>query len=262
MLLPKRVKRKIEKKGVNSSEYLLRKLVSLQFPEDVTILDDKNAIVVFRDNGNSIIVHERLVEGQLIKISKRISFDYDYFEDKFSLINQLSLLKKANHREDYNLTYQYKKNSYIIDNGIWNTISFPNGNNDLLKKHKCAVGMLKISSDFEEGDKYSFISPITGEKVIETLEINDGNYFAILNFDGTIRGNTLFKGNSVAQAEDPIDLNDCGSLEDFIQFRKNLCNEMKQRNKNAYQEIIEKRNDGSISPYLDSEVMHVIKLKK
>ena len=100
MLLPKRLKRRMIKNGENPTEKLLRKLISLQFPEEVDVLDEKNAIVVFRDNENALLVHYRLLGGKLIKVSQKVSFSYDYFEDKFDFINQLSLLKRANNRED------------------------------------------------------------------------------------------------------------------------------------------------------------------
>lgn len=260
MLLPKRVKRHITQKGGNPNEILLRKLISLKFPEEVNILDEKNAIAIFRDNGNSILVHFRLEEGELLKVSQKISFEYDYFEDKFDFINQLSLLKRANNKEDFNLVYKYKNGSYIIKNGIWNTITFE-ARNELFKKHRCALGMINISSDCSKEEDYSFLSPITEEKVTETFKVNDGNYYAILNLDGTIRGNKLFKGNSFSKIEEIIDLNDYESLETFIGERKNVSNEIEQRNRQYYMEMIKERNNGNISPYLDSEVMRILKMK-
>ncbi len=261
MLLPKRLKRRMIKNGENPTEKLLRKLISLQFPEEVDVLDEKNAIVVFRDNENALLVHYRLLGGKLIKVSQKVSFSYDYFEDKFDFINQLSLLKRANNREDFSLTYKYKNGSYIIKDGIWNTITFE-GKNGLFKKYRCALGMIKIASDYENDDNYSFINPVTEEKVTETFEVNDGNYYAILNLDGTIRGNKLFKGNSFSKVEEIIDLNDYESLETFIEERKNICNEIKQRNKQYYMEMIAEKNNGSNSPYLDSEVLRILKMKK
>lgn len=261
MLLPKRLKRRMIKNGENPTERLLRKLISLQFPEEIDVLDEKNAIAVFRDNGNSLLVHFRLEEGELIKVSQKTSFEYDYFKDKFDFINQLSLLKRANNREDFSLTYKYKNGSYIIEDGIWDTITFEE-KKELFKKHQCALGMIKIASDYENDNNYSFISPVTGENVTESFTVYDGNYYAILNLDGTIRGKKLFKGNSFSKIEEIIDLNDYESLETFIKERKNICNEIKQRNKQYYMEMIAEKNNGSNSPYLDSEVLRILKMKK
>lgn len=54
-----------------------------------------------------------------------------------------------------------------------------------------------------------------------------------------------------------IDLDEYESLDAFKQDRKQICNAQKQE----YQQMIETRNDGSISPYLDSEVAKVLGLK-
>ena len=103
---------------------------------------------------------------------------------------------------------------------------------------------------------------MTNEKIVESFGVKDGTYYAILNTDGTIRGNKLFKGSSFSKISQIIDLDQYESLDAFKQERKQLCNDKKQKQKQEYQQMIETRNDGSISPYLDSEVAKVLGLKK
>ena len=118
-----------------------------------------------------------------------------------------------------------------------------------------------MSSDYEEGDVFPYTNPVTNEKMVASFGFDDGIYYAILNIDGTIRGNKLFKGSSFSRISQIIDLNEYESLGAFKQERKQLCNDKKKKLKQEYQQMIEARNDGSISPYLDSEVAKVLGLK-
>lgn len=97
MRLPKRVERQEKKKEEDPKEHLLKRLVSLQFPKDATILDPKNALLIFIDYENFTFKHVRLINGRLVTISKILSRNYDYIKDKIDLLNKLSLLKEANH---------------------------------------------------------------------------------------------------------------------------------------------------------------------
>ena len=45
-------------------------------------------------------------------------------------------------------------------------------------------------------------------------------------------------------------------------MRKEWCNQMKQRNKEHYQQMIAERGNNNTSPYLDEEVLRIIELKK
>lgn len=260
MLLPKRLKRQIIKKGGNPNEVLLRKLVKFQNPKDAIFLDTNNALVFFEKESNSIIIHERLENGHLIQINQWISMQYDYSRDMITIINQLSVLKKANNKENYDTDYSCKNGNYTIKNGLWESINFE-GIKDLSQNYKGVLGKIRITSDYEEDDIYTFKSPITKEKVVENFEVSDGNYYAILNLDGTIRGNKLFKGSTFSKLEEPIDLDEYESLEEFIKIRKEWCNQMKQRNKKYYREMISQKGDGSVSPYLDEEVLRILELK-
>lgn len=84
-----------------------------------------------------------------------------------------------------------------------------------------------------------------------------------LNLDGTIRENKLFRGESIAKAEEKIDIiKDYESLDAFLKSKKEWCNQMKKRNKEYYQNMLAKRGTESISPYLDDEIMRIIKRKR
>ena len=57
-----------------------------------------------------------------------------------------------------------------------------------------------------------------------------------------------------------INLDNYKSLDEFKKMRKDVCNEIKQKKKQEYYQMFEDRKDGSISPYLDSEVAEIIGL--
>lgn len=135
-------------------------------------------------------------------------------------------------------------------------------NNSILKKYNGFLASFGIRSDYEEDDVYAYDNPITGERIVESFVVEDGDYYAILNIDGTIRGNKLFKGKSFSKITKIIDLDEYESLDAFKKERKQLCNDKKQKSKQEYYQLVESRNDGSISPYLDSEVAKVLNLKK
>ncbi len=97
----------------------------------------------------------------------------------------------------------------------------------------------------------------------------DGTYYAILNVDGTIRGNKLFKGNLFSTKEETIDLDKYESIEAFKLERKEWCNQIKQKNKNALYEtfaMLSERGSSRTSlcsdSYLDTEATQTLGLKK
>lgn len=73
------------------------------------------------------------------------------------------------------MNYKYENGLYTLENEMWSTINFA-GYNDLFNKNHCAIGMMRITSDAEEDDSYSYISPITGEKVTESFSVCAGNF--------------------------------------------------------------------------------------
>ena len=248
---------------------LIKKLVYNQKTEDRYILDDENAIIVIRNNDKNthsedyIMIHQRLEGGNLVEINRWYISGY-YFGSihDVTVIKDLNLFQVQNSGGAFNALYDYKNGKFVVPRGVWGIVESGRPGNSILKKYNGFLASFGISSDYEEGDVYSYTNPITNEKIVESFGVNDGTYYAILNTDGTIRGNKLFKGRSFSKISQIIDLDQYESLDAFKQERKQLCNDKKKKQKQEYQQMIETRNDGSISPYLDSEVAKVLGLKK
>lgn len=246
----------------------IKKLVSSQKTEDRYILDDENAIIVIENNDRNthseyyIMIHQRLENGILVEIDRWYISGY-YFGSihDVTVIKDLNLFQVQNSCGAFNALYDYKNGKFVVPRGVWGVVE-SGRNNSILKKYNGFLASFGISSDYEEGDVYSYINPMTNEKIVESFGVKDGTYYAILNTDGTIRGNKLFKGSSFSKISQIIDLDQYESLDAFKQERKQLCNDKKQKQKQEYQQMIETRNDGSISPYLDGEVAKVLGLKK
>lgn len=246
----------------------IKKLVSSQKTEDRYILDDENAIIVIENNDRNthseyyIMIHQRLEDGNLVEINRWYISGY-YFGSihDVTVIKDLNLFQVQNSGGAFNALYDYKNGKFVVPRGVWSVVE-SGRNNSILKKYNGFLASFGISSDYEEGDVYSYTNPMTNEKIVESFGVKDGTYYAILNTDGTIRENKLFKGSSFSKISQIIDLDQYESLEAFKQERKQLCNEKKKKQKQEYQQMIGTRNDGSISPYLDSEVAKVLGLKK
>lgn len=246
----------------------IKKLICGQKIEDRYILDNENAIIVIENNDRNthseyyIMIHQRLENGKLVEINRWYISGY-YFGpiQEVTVIKDLNLFQVQNSYGEFNALYDYKNGKFVVPRGVWGIIESGRGNS-ILKKYNGFLASFGISSDYEEGDVYSYTNPLTNEKIVESFGVKDGTYYAILNTDGTIRENKLFKGGSFSKISQIIDLDQYESLDAFKQERKQLCNDKKQKQKQKYQQMIETRNDGSISPYLDSEVAKVLGLKK
>ena len=245
----------------------IQKLVSSQLAEDKYILDDENAIMVIKNNDTHthsehyIMIHQRLQNGRLVEINRCYinSYYFGTIHDR-SQIKELNLFKIQNGCGTFDALYDYKNGKFVVPQGVWREI-ITGRNNEILNKYNGFLATFEISADYEEGDVFSYINPMTNEKMVASFGANDGSYYAIINIDGTIRSNKLFKGNSFSRISQIIDLDKYESLDAFKQERKQICNAQKQKEKQEYQKMIETRNDGSISPYLDSEVAKVLDLK-
>lgn len=247
----------------------IKKLVDSQKTKDSYILDDENAIIVIKNNNRSTLneygyrmIHQRLKNGKLIEINSWY-LDVYYFgiSKEVVLIKDLNLFKVQKNHRYFDALYDYKNGGFLVSKGIWDSIN-SGVNNKILTKYNGFHATFSISSDFEGGDIFSYINAITNERIIKKFDVQDGTYHALLNIDGTIRGNKLFKGSALSRIEEIIDLDQYESLEAFKQERKQICNAEKQRQKQEYQKMIASRNDGNISPYLDSEVAKILSLKK
>ena len=243
-------------------------LVDSELTEDRYILDDENAIVVIKNNDRHthcqeyIMIHRRLQEGKLIEMNRWYINTY-YFGaiERIAPIKELNLFRMHNGSGAFDALYDYKKGEYVIPRGVWKEI-MAGRNNEILNEYNGFLAYFEILSDYEKGDVFAYNTPITNERIVQSFCVKDDNYYAIINTDGTIRGNKLFKGSSFSKISEIIDLNQYESMDAFKQERKKICNDLRDAQKQAYQQMIKDRNDGNVSPYLDNEVAKVLGVSK
>ena len=245
----------------------LEQLIKLQETRDYYILDEENAIIIINNDNKATrkdywytMIHERLINGKLVEINRWNSKWILGSQIKEVLLKNYHLFKipDKNNFMVFSTLYDYKNDCFVVPSGIWNELEFGYPNNCLLQKYDGIRAYFELSSDYEDDDYISYYNPLTDANIIDKFIIHDKRYYAILNFDGTIRGNKLFRGESFSKIEDIIDLNEYESLEDFKNQRKRELNELKQRKKQAYRETITKHNTGDVSPYLDNEVFKIV----
>lgn len=245
-------------------ECQLEKLLKNKRLEDKYILDDENAIILIHSDEPTgyIMIHVRIVDGNLVEMNRWPLRCY-YFGtiQNISVIRSLNLFQVQNGRGNFNGLYNYKEAKFVVSQNIWADI-YSGRHNNYLKKYGGFLASFSISSDYEEGDTYSYNNIITGERIVESFIVKDDNYYAILNIDGTIKSNKLFKGTCFSKIKEIINLDEYESLDEFKKERKKICNDIKRKNKQAYYELLNSRSDDNISPYLDSEVAKILNLKK
>lgn len=270
MLLPKKVERRMKKHMSNDeiNKRILKGYISIQNPVDRYLLDEKNAIILIENKDRSlhnesyIMIHERLIDRKLKEINRWYMKSY-YFGSIHDVtpIRDLNLFKIQNGFGNFDALYNYQTGSFTVPQGNWDLLEF-GSENEIIERYDGVLASFSISSDYEKNDLISYVNIVTGKKMVESFGVKDGTYYALLNLDGTIRGNKLFKGKCFSKIESIIDLDKYKSLEEFKKERKQFCNALKQKRKQEYYQMIESRNDSSISPYLDSEVANILKLKK
>jgi hypothetical protein len=239
------IKRKLE----NMIDILIKEEKS----DDYYILDKENVIIVIKDGDKYKMIHKRLIDNKLIEINSWYlnSYFFGYANSDVCLSN-LNLFKVQGKFGKLNSLYDYKTAKFIVSPNTWDYLSF-----DYMDMYQCFLAHFEIKSTYQEDDILYLTSPITNERVTKSFSVKDSSYYALLNYDGSIRCNKLFKGNSFSQIEEIIDLNNYQSLEDFKKERINICNIRKNKLKEEYYNKI---NNGTFL-YLDKEVERIMKLK-
>ena len=242
-------------------------IVKSQNNIDSYILDAKNAIVVKNhtygySNSTYTMIHQRIKDNLLIEVNRWTINNYytGYIRDN-SVLKEHNLFKIQNGFGGYDGLYDYKEGSFIIKPGTWKYLEF-GLNNENVENFAGIVAGFDITSSLEPNDEYSYFNEITGEQVIRSFKVNDGSYFAILNLDGSIRGNKLFKGTSLSKVDQVIDLNNYQSLDNFIYERIEICDDIKCREKNQFYSTLVETSDGVVLPYQDLEVARILNLNK
>ncbi len=230
------------------------------------ILDDEDVIMVINPtdthDGYSM-VHKRLVNGQLVEIKRWPIRSYFYgYCTKDVIVEGLNLFKTQGVTGDSMASlYDYKAGEFVVQPQVWDSIT-EGTKGQYLENYNGFLAGFRVHSDYESDDVYHYDNPVTGEKVVECHSICTDTFYAMLNTDGTIRGNKLFYGSSFSRIREIIDLGGYASVEDFKDNVRKECNDKKKKSKEAYYQLLADRNDGSISPYLDSEVNNILKLGK
>lgn len=79
-------------------------------------------------------------------------------------------------------------------------------------------------------DYIRYTHPITKEKMYKSFALTE-TYYALVNTDGTIRGNKLFKGANFSEITEIIDLKAYSSLREFKEIRIKELYQIRGNNK-------------------------------
>lgn len=245
---------------------------------DIIYLDDYNKITVYQNNECYTMSHLRKIDGEVIEINSWNLNKYSKGDNSSYIKRDLNLFLVQGGtgvlNNSYNccdMIYNYKEGKFIIEKGVFDCIGTNNSvsglvkytsyNLDYLKKYGCFLGYFKLEYPIEEDDIVTYINEVTEEKMEYSFAFSSGLYFALINPDGKIRGNKLFRGSDFSKITEVINLDKYVSLKDFKKEEINKLNIQKNEIKKRSLEIIKKRNKINMSPYLDEEVIKVLKLK-
>lgn len=285
-----------ERNDLSYIEYM-KDVINLKFPYEVCfkdlldeigkvdlyLFDDEDAIVVTKNSDkdskyNYFMEHYRFVDGKLQKMNKWGQRTYYFGGDKdYQIIRNLHYFMVPGGCNNFHISwdccgsiYNYKTCEFIVEKNIFDGISTTNhlaGVNhaipevNYLKDYNCFLANFKLKSEFQEDDILYYTNPVTKEKMTYTFGSSEV-YFAFLNIDGSIKGNKLFKGRNLSRIEKDIPLDGFKSLEQFKSLRIKELTEEKNKAKKAYIERLNLESKDFISPYLDDEIMKLLRTKE
>ncbi len=283
MLLPRRIIRRAKlREMIQSKPKDLRTLVYSIRTVDRYFLDDENAIVVMNNPNKAskdryITIHYRLEEGKLIEVNRWYQKSYLLGSHAQDVIKDLNLFMVqggqslgVNLGKCHHAIYHYKLDRFIVKEGQFDGIGATNqvaGINDhvngpnYLREYGCFLAYFSINSTYEKGDIITYENPVTKEMISHDFNKQEF-YFALVNPDGTIRGNNLFQGINFSRIDEIVELGNCTSLEEFKKERIDFLTRKKQWEKEQYIQKQSTTSDESIFPHLDKEVWKVLTLTK
>jgi len=235
----------------------------------IYILDDENAIALVGIYGYNVMIHYSMCYGKLFEVTRVPMPDMHG--------RQLKNHKLFMLMEDYKdnccaAIYDYELGKFIVKKGTFDNIGYDaslkiidqyNHSTDYLKQHNCFLAYFILMSDGRFlNEQLEYTSSITGNTYFYDFEPPKETYYAFINLDGTIRGNSLFKGERLDKIEQVINLSQYGSLEEFKTQRRTELNEISEQNKKAYYDKVGTGHWENPSPYLDEEVIKVMSLSK
>ncbi len=280
MLLPKRVRHRMKKqlseKEIDDNQrnrILLKTLVGSISVLDRWFLDDENAIVLVNNSNEKsknkyIMIHYRLVEGKLVEINRWYQRSYFLGSHEDDVIEEFNLfMVPVGYGIGADVIYNYKLDKFIVPKGQFDCIGMTNWATGMsyggdgpnyLKEYGCFLAYFSLSSTYEELDIIAYQNLVTREQMTYDFNCHEV-YFALLDPDGTIRDNKLFKGDNFSRIVAHVELDDYSSLDEFKKERIAILNQEKQKRKKQYLEKLARSGSESVSPYLDEEVLSVLK---
>ena len=171
-------------------------------------------------------------------------------------MSSASILWEIGQKKAKKVEYETRK---VTVNGIRNAV--PNVADGYVRYANNKIDLL--ANALQNGMSSMGVRSNLCDAVIEAKEKRpDDMYNPDVNLDGTIRGNSLFKGEHLGKIEKIIDLSQYGSLEEFKTQRRTELNEISEQNKKAYYDKVGTGHWKNPSPYMDEEVIKVMSLSK
>jgi len=249
----------------------------IKLPDNCFLLDEKNAIIINKGDEFHIARHYRLIDEyvsdrdiafsdkKFTKLIKEWKIPFYHIEQQ--PLNGTTLFYTATDKEftsnKFSYTngriYDYVKAKFLFDPTFWENISIA-----LFEQYQVFLGSFTLASDKSKKfpSSISWEHPLTKKRITYQIEQKDIPYFAILELDGSIRGNKLFQGNSFSEITNIIDLDEYGSLDEFVLFRKKVLNEQRDLRKLEYDQRKQELQTEYATPYLDNEVMKLVRTRK
>ena len=263
-------KKNDQQKVKNLQDAVKRKLARDDYKlSKVYILDDENAIALVGRYRYNVMIHYMMSYGNLFEVTFTPMRNVHGRQLKK---HKLFMLMEDNYANRCVAIYDYEHGQFIVKNGMFDNIGYDATMNiidqhtpciDYLKQHNCFLAYFNLMSDGRTlSEQLEFTSLINGFSYFYDFEPPKETYYAFVNLDGTIRGNSLFKGEHLSKIEQVIDLGQYGSLEEFKTQRRNKLNEIGKQSKQAYYDRVGTGHWENPSPYLDEEVIKVMSLSK
>lgn len=175
------------------------------------------------------------------------------------------IIRNYYEEEQTELMYDLNNSKVLIEAGLFDSFAFyssevseAKGHDviDYTKDFDAIVGVFDIVSR-DEDDIYTYNDPLTGATVTCDFGIHEGNYYAMINMDGTIRSNKMFRGNDFSKIEFIVDMDEFKSLEAYKVYRQDVVNRRKQNLKKDFNKSME--TYGAYFPYQNEGVIKLLK---
>ncbi len=265
---------------------LERKIKRLPYLEEINMCDNENAIAIFKIQdpdeprtlfnsgecchclGRYEMRHYRLENKKsVLKNSWEVN-SYWYGGYKWQILHDYGFYLVEDPVGVVIGVYDWINSKFVIEMrqfGIYTDFidicSRDHKAKDFLKMYGAFVGIFNITTEYKEDDEICYTNPITLENISVSFPKMNESYIAILNMDGSIRNNCLFKGNSLDTVTEIINLNEFGSLENFKNTVRQKMEADRIKQKEIFNASLKETEFGITTPYLDDEVMRILRKK-